>query len=78
MTLVVSLGAPNVAIPALQGLTREEARDTLEAVGLTLGNVERRTSSAHTPGVIIDQRPGAGTLAASGTAITIIVARLPR
>jgi beta-lactam-binding protein with PASTA domain len=78
VTLVVSLGAPNVGIPTLLGLTREEARDTLEAVGLTVGNVERRTSSAHEPGIIIEQRPGAGTLAAAGTAITIILARLPR
>lgn len=74
VTLVVSVGAPTIVVPDLAGLTLEEARAVLEQAGLTLGTYFRRASSAR-PGTIVEQRPAAGTLAAPGVAVDVILAR---
>ncbi|NIQ98985.1 MAG: PASTA domain-containing protein [Gemmatimonadales bacterium] len=75
ITLVVSVGAPTITVPDLTGLTREDARDMLEQVGLTLGTAMRRTSNAGEPGTVIEQNPAPGTLSAPGTAVDITLAR---
>lgn len=74
VTLVVSVGAPTITVPDLNGLTLEEARAILEQVGLTLGTYFRRTSSER-PGTIIQQTPAPGTLSAPGAAVDVILAR---
>lgn len=74
VTVVVSVGAPTIVVPDLQGLTLEEARAALEQAGLSLGTYFRRTSSARA-GTIIEQRPAAGTLTAPGVAVDVILAR---
>ncbi len=72
--ILVSLGAATVAVPDLAGLTLEEARDTLETIGLTMGNFIQRTSRGE-PGTVVQQTPPAGTLAAPGTSVTGWIAR---
>ncbi len=72
--ILVSLGAATVAVPDLAGLTLEEARDTLETIGLTMGNFIQRTSR-EVPGTVVQQTPAAGTLAAPGTSVTGWIAR---
>lgn len=72
--ILVSLGAATVAVPDLTGLTLEQAQDTLEIIGLTMGNFIQRTSREE-PGTIVQQTPPAGTLAAPGTSITGWIAR---
>ncbi|MGH7538615.1 MAG: PASTA domain-containing protein, partial [Gemmatimonadales bacterium] len=47
----------------------------VEEAGLVLGGVTRRRTPGATPGTIVAQRPAAGTLAAPGTIVDIIVAR---
>ena len=42
-----------------------------------LGTVERRRTPDATPGTVVAQRPAAGTLAAAGTVVDIVVARSP-
>ncbi len=74
VTLVVSAGAPTIRIPDLMGLTLEEARATLEQVGLPLGTYFRRTADQR-PGTVIEQRPLPGTLSAPGVAVDVILAR---
>ncbi|MBI2073080.1 MAG: PASTA domain-containing protein [Gemmatimonadetes bacterium] len=74
VTLVVSIGAPTITVPDLNGLTLEEARAVLEQVGLTLGTYFRRTSGER-PGTIIQQTPAPGTLSAPGAAVDLILAR---
>lgn len=74
VTLVVSVGAPTITVPDLNGLTLEEARGILEQTGLTLGTYFRRTSSER-PGTIIQQQPAPGTLSAPGAAVDVILAR---
>ncbi len=77
IVLLVSEGAPSIAVPALLGLTPTDARRRLEQDGLQLGTVERRRTHDATPGTVVAQRPAGGTLAASGTVVDIIVARSP-
>jgi serine/threonine-protein kinase len=75
VTLVVSAGAPTIAVPDLSGLLLEEARKVLEESGLALGTYFQRTASAARPGTVIEQRPASGTLAAAGTAVHVVLAR---
>lgn len=77
VVLVVSQGAATIGVPALLGLSTADARLRLEQDGLRLGTVERRRSHDATPGTVVAQRPAAGTLAAPGTVIDIVVARSP-
>ena len=78
LTLVVSRGAPTIPIPYLLGLGSADARTRLEQEGLQLGTVTRRRTPDASPGTIVGQRPAAGTLAAPGTVVDIVVARSPQ
>jgi beta-lactam-binding protein with PASTA domain len=55
-----------------------DARTKLEGLGLALGGVTRKRTTESTPGTIIAQRPAAGTLAAPGTDVDVVSARLPQ
>ena len=77
VTVVVSRGAPTIAVPDLLGLSGADARTRLELDGLALGTVTRRRTRDANPGTVVAQRPAAGTLAAPGTVIDIVVARSP-
>lgn len=73
VNLVVSTGAPKVAVPDVQGLTYEKAKSQLEDKGF---DVEQKTEvSDQTPGVVIGQDPEGDTEQEKGTTITLTVAR---
>lgn len=76
--LVVSRGAPTITVPDVLGLSAADARARFEAAGLALGSVTRRRTGDATPGTIVAQLPAAGTLAAPGTIIDIVIARSPQ
>jgi len=76
--LVVSRGAPTITVPDLLGLSPLDARTRLEAAGLSIGGVTRQRTSDATPGTVVAQRPAAGTLAAPGTLVDVVVARSPQ
>ncbi len=78
VTVVVSRGAPTIPVPTLLGMTQADARTRLELEGLDLGTVTRRRTADANPGTVIAQKPGAGTLAAPGTVVDIVVARSPQ
>ncbi len=78
VTVVVSRGAPTIPVPGLLGLSQADARARLELEGLTLGTVTRRRTADANPGTVVAQRPAAGTLAAAGTVVDIVVARSPQ
>jgi eukaryotic-like serine/threonine-protein kinase len=78
LILVVSRGAPTIPVPDLLGLASADARTRLELDGLQLGTVTRRRTADGTPGTVVGQRPAAGTLAAPGTVVDIVVARSPQ
>jgi serine/threonine-protein kinase len=75
--LIVSRGQPTIAVPDLLGLAQGDARARLELEVLRLGTVTRRRTREAAPGTVVGQRPAAGTLAAAGTVVDIIVARSP-
>jgi serine/threonine-protein kinase len=77
VTLVVSRGAPTITVPGLLELSQADARTRLELEGLVLGTVTRRRTNEAAPGTVVAQRPAAGTLAAPGTVVDIVVARSP-
>lgn len=76
--LVVSSGAPTIAVPDLLNMSQADARARLELEGLQLGTVTRRRTADANPGTVVAQRPAAGTLAAPGTVVDIVVARSPQ
>ena len=78
LTLVVSRGAPTIGVPDLLGMASGDARTRLEQEGLQLGTVTRRRTADASPGTVVGQRPAAGTLAAPGTVVDIVVARSPQ
>jgi serine/threonine-protein kinase len=77
VSLVVSRGQPTITVPDLLGLSQADARARLENEGLRLGTATRRRTQDASPGTVVAQRPAAGTLAASGTIVDIVVARSP-
>ncbi len=77
VTVVVSRGAPTIAVPDLLGMSQADARTRLELDGLELGTVTRRRTSDANPGTVVAQKPAAGTLAAPGTVVDVVVARSP-
>jgi len=77
VTIVVSRGAPTIAVPDLLGMSQADARTRLELDGLELGTVTRRRTRDANPGTVVGQKPAAGTLAAPGTVVDIVVARSP-
>ncbi|HYK81828.1 MAG TPA: PASTA domain-containing protein [Gemmatimonadales bacterium] len=78
VTVVVSRGAPTIGVPDLLGLSQADARTRLEVDGLALGTVTRRRTGDANPGTVVAQTPAAGTLAAPGTVVDIVVARSPQ
>src|SRR5213593_623140 len=78
LAIVVSRGAPTIPIPDLLGMASADARTRLENEGLLLGTVTRRRTTEGSPGTVVAQSPAAGTLAAPGTVVDIVVARSPQ
>jgi len=77
VTVVVSRGAPTIPVPDVVGMSQTDARTRVELEGLALGTVTRRRTPAANPGTVVAQQPAAGTLAAPGTVVDLVVARSP-
>jgi len=77
VAVVVSRGAPTIPIPDVLGMSLADARTRVEMEGLQLGTVTRRRTAGANPGTVVAQQPAAGTLAAPGTVVDIVVARSP-
>lgn len=76
VTLVVSKGASDVevTVPSVRGISEEDAKATLENLGLIV-TVETGTSSSVGEGEVYEQSISSGTRVNSGTEITISVNR---
>lgn len=77
ITLVVSAGPANTAIPDVTGMTSAQAREALFKVGLSVGRVTPQVAVGKVPGTVILQRPSAGALAAKDGRVDLIVAKAP-
>jgi serine/threonine-protein kinase len=72
--LTVSQGAETVVVPDLTGMTVDQARSTLEAEGLELGNVsEAFCVPPQDPGEVCTQDPQPGNEVPPGTAVNVTV-----
>ena len=74
ISVVVSTGAPKVAVPDVTGLSFEKASQQLRDKGFT--NITREDKeSDQKPGTVIGQKPEGDSEVQKGTAITLIVAK---
>jgi PASTA domain len=70
--------APQVAVPNLGGDTPTTARSELSAAGLTVGaQTAFIDDTCNDIGLVVSQRPAAGTLVAPGTAVDLKVGQRP-
>jgi serine/threonine-protein kinase len=76
VTIVVSSGPEQVAVPNVVGQTSDSARSTLEGAGFVVG-VREQEDQARDPGTVLAQTPAAGTEADKGATVSITVAKEP-
>jgi beta-lactam-binding protein with PASTA domain len=67
--------AAQTKVPALKGLTYDDAERKLHAANLNIRLLATRYDSALQPGLIIDQTPAPGEEVASGYSVGVIVSR---
>ncbi|MFC4123967.1 Stk1 family PASTA domain-containing Ser/Thr kinase [Nocardia rhizosphaerae] len=78
VTLQVSSGPSQVQVPRLSGLTRAEAEQKLNSIGLQLDpNVERKASSTAEIDKVTGQEPSAGARVDIDQAVTITIGSGP-
>lgn len=66
-----------VTVPNLVGMSEAQAEASLQAVGLTGGNVQTAPSPTVGPGVVLAQAPQAGSRMPTGSAISLTVSAGP-
>jgi serine/threonine-protein kinase len=69
-----SAALPQVSLPKLEGLSEEDARSNLAALGLPMIIGERRASPGAKPGTVVTQSVATGASVEKGTAITVAIA----
>lgn len=77
VALTVSAGPASVTIPDVVGQDYAAARTLLVQLGFVVGEVSVDTTSALAPNSVISQTPGAGSSAAAGDTIALVIARKP-
>lgn len=73
--LIVSLGPPSVVVPVMLGLSEVVARDSLQALGLVVGDVEEVFRFGRDQGRVVGQEPPGGTEMERGSAVRLVVGR---
>ncbi|MFM9368905.1 Stk1 family PASTA domain-containing Ser/Thr kinase [Streptomyces sp. Da 82-17] len=73
--VVVSTGAPKVAVPNVIGDDIDEARERLESDKYGLNVVEKPKESTEPEGEVLDQDPVSGTELEKGSTVTLTVAK---
>jgi beta-lactam-binding protein with PASTA domain/predicted Ser/Thr protein kinase len=73
VTITVSTGRAQVDVPDVIGQSARNARSALKAAGLAPVTQERTVSDPAQDGVVIEQRPGAGTQVDKGREVVIVV-----
>jgi eukaryotic-like serine/threonine-protein kinase len=78
VTVVVSSGPQQVAVPEVTGSSEAEAKAALKAAGLKLGKVTRQPSNEQAAGTVLSQSPVAATQLPAGGAVDLTVAQTPK
>jgi serine/threonine-protein kinase len=74
VTLTVIVGALQVNVPDLTGMSIDAATEALSKLGLTLGETSEVASAAVGKGLILSSTPAVGTPVSQGTPIAISLA----
>jgi serine/threonine-protein kinase len=74
VTIVLSMGPEQVAVPAVEGDSLSVARGELERAGLEVSVVREETDAA-APDTVIGQDPAGGTEVKKGSTVTLTVAK---
>jgi beta-lactam-binding protein with PASTA domain len=74
ITVVLSLGVEKTQVPRLIGKSLSSAKRIIEEHGFVVGNVSWEVSTEFNVGIIMRQRPSAGTMADKGSTINLVVA----
>jgi serine/threonine protein kinase len=77
VTLRVSRGPEQVAVPEVVGESQENARSAIEGAGLRVGEISVRESEDEEPGTVVAQDPAAGQRVEKGSAVDLTVAQEP-
>ncbi|MEU0677910.1 Stk1 family PASTA domain-containing Ser/Thr kinase [Streptomyces sp. NPDC006172] len=75
VNLVVSTGAPKVAVPSVLGKTLDDARKTLEDDKYQFVVKTKEEISTEEPGTVLTQNPDLGAEVEKGTTITLTIAK---
>jgi beta-lactam-binding protein with PASTA domain len=73
VTITVSKGIETVNVPDVEGSSRRDAAAELRAAGLVPSVREQDVTDPAQDGVVIDERPGAGTELAKGKQVVIVI-----
>ncbi len=75
VNLLISKGKtpPKVPMPALEGLSLDEAEDRLTEKGLVLGPVKRQDSNTYKKDIVISQDTASGILIEQGSTVNLVV-----
>jgi serine/threonine-protein kinase len=73
ITVYVSSGKTQFAMPDLAGMNEQTAKATLDQSKLTLGTIVQAHSSTVPQGQIIESDPVAGTMISAGTTVNLTV-----
>jgi eukaryotic-like serine/threonine-protein kinase len=76
VTLLISSGQPQKAVPDVRGESQSAATSQLTGAGFNV-NPTTQTSSSATAGNVISQNPAGGAQATAGSTVTIVVAAAP-
>ncbi|WP_126938722.1 Stk1 family PASTA domain-containing Ser/Thr kinase [Veillonella sp. VA142] len=71
--LVVSKGAGDITIPDLQGMSFDQAREKLKALGLSIGKISYENDPSKDDGVVLSQGLQAGGKASKGATVDITI-----
>jgi serine/threonine-protein kinase len=75
VSVTVSLGPPTVLMPTVLGLDEREARDSLAALGLDVGEVEEVFRFGRDRGRVVRQEPAEGVELERGTRVHLVIGR---
>ncbi|MEU6505808.1 Stk1 family PASTA domain-containing Ser/Thr kinase [Streptomyces sp. NPDC046942] len=75
ITLVVSTGAPKVAVPSVLGKSFDDAKSLLEGDQYKFNVVRKDEVSSEQPGTVLQQNPTLGQEVQKGSTITLTVAK---
>jgi beta-lactam-binding protein with PASTA domain len=73
VTITVSTGRPLVDVPDVIGMNERSASSRLRSAGLEPVTQERTVTDPAEDGVVVEQRPGAGTQVDKGRQVVIVI-----